>query len=220
MAARPGSRAMAGTGISRPPTMPPSSPARTGEDCRGPHDRSAATTPKTNCETMNQGQSTPLHSTGLTTPIRPKLTAVQTAASAARPRPAAWESRQRRQQHAVDQAEDHRHDGVNDDAQRAAATSRNCSSSAIVIRRRPAAPCRPADSPDTRCRGRSRGRRPGPARHHQAADDAPLDAGRDRMDLHRQPQPIAGHARSQLLHGPGPARSTGRVAAPESTSGS
>ena len=35
--------------------------------------------PKMNCETMNHGQSTPRCSTGLTTPIKPKLTAVQSS---------------------------------------------------------------------------------------------------------------------------------------------
>ena len=78
----------------------------------------AATTPKTNCEAMNQGQSTPLRSTGLTTRHQDKAHA-RPENGISRPPQASGLGigGKRRQQHAVDQAENHRHDGVNDDSQ-------------------------------------------------------------------------------------------------------
>ena len=105
--------------------------------------------------------------------------------------------RQRRHQHAVDQANDQRHDDVNDNAHHEQRRMELLQLGRRSCCRRRAAPCRRADSPATRCRGRSRAVDQRRQRHHQPADDAALDAGRDGMHLHRQPQAIAGHAAPQ-----------------------
>ncbi len=70
-------QAIAGTTISVPPTAPPSSPATT--QCRRLAEITvtASTTPKTNCDTTNHGQSISSRTVGSTMLVATKLTAVQ-----------------------------------------------------------------------------------------------------------------------------------------------
>src|SRR5579872_1543969 len=73
-------------GIKTPPTSPAHTPtAGAGSRCRNWIKTSAATTPKMNCDAMNQGQLTPLLSAGLTTAMKLNDTAVQNTGISAPP---------------------------------------------------------------------------------------------------------------------------------------
>ncbi len=106
--------------------------------------------------------------------------------------------RQRRQQHAVNEADDHRQDDVDDEGHEEPVGMEARQVRPLLARAGQGHAGQKVD----RCPEALTAEQPpeeGGDRHHQAADDAAPDPGRDGMDRFRQARPVSGHAGPQLL---------------------